>query len=153
MKDKENKIEEMFQDVAKVMCDCEDKEKFFRPHRYGCKNCYMLTVIQHIVFFLRNSDYLKPPKDSVVLSREDMKKYAKDCIAGQETGLDIINALIARAERYKEQAKQASKETAEKFVKLLDEKCEGSQDYRYSYGNIKEIVYELAKQFGVEIKE
>ena len=63
--------------------------------------------------------YRKIPENAVVLTREDMNKYAEDCIAGQEIGLDIINALIARAERYKEQAKQTRKETAEKFAERL----------------------------------
>ena len=69
---------------------------------------------------LYNAGYRKLPEDSVVLTREDMKKYAEDCIAGQETGLDIINALIARAERYKEKVvcmKWEREDTNEKLIK------------------------------------
>ena len=66
-----------------------------------------------------NAGYRKIPENSVVLTREYIKKYVKDCIAGQETGLDIINALISRAERYKEKAKKIRKETAEKFAERL----------------------------------
>ena len=109
--------------------------------------------------------YKRIDKDSVVLTREDMKKYAEDCIAGQETGLDILNALIARGERYEEQAKQARKETAEKFAnEVYKELYQLGKIYalpetldadKYDIFSLtQEIVAKIAKeQFGVEIKE
>ena len=102
---KQEQIEELGQDIYDNCPElCEN----------GCggKPCYKC-----IAESLQHDGYRKLPENSVVLSREDIKKYVKDCIAGEETGLDIINALIARAERYKEKAKQERKETAEKILK------------------------------------
>ena len=127
MKDKEKQIEEMFQDVAKVMCDCEDKKKFFRPHRYGCRNCYMHTVIQHIVFFLRNSDYEKLPENSVVLSKEELEK----------------EKLKLFAKSYN----QGSKETAEKILEKIIDSFWMNRNNRYA------LKLWLKEQFGIEIKE
>ena len=146
MKDKEKQIEEMAETVYENV--------YLEGH-------FPKSTSKAIARFIIEQGYRKIPKDSIVFSREDMKKYAKDCIAGEETGLDIINALIARAERYKEKAKQASKETAEKIYKLIDKKLELYQNgviggslydsgYQTAIYDIKRIIKE---QLGVEIKE
>lgn len=143
--DKQKQIEEM----ARIICkngandgDC-DKCGFH-------KKCYKFKDAGS----LYNAGYRKINEGAVVLTREDMSKYAKDCIAGQETGLDIINALIARAERYKEQAKKVRKETAEKFAERLKEKLKGCspfayfdlEDLEFDGGTIQECIDEICKE-------
>lgn len=184
MKDKEM-IEEIFQDVAKVMCDCEDKERFFRPHRYECRKCYMHTVIQHIVFFLRNSDYQKIDKDSVVLSKEEYEELRQNLDKLRQSERANILANIAdggtschwcEEENQKIGYEKGSKETAEKIcLRLIEifstakgvcsgcalqhDKNKNPTAREFQFGKYKgfEIakheVKELAKQFGVEIKE
>jgi len=122
------------------MCDCEDKEKFFKPHRYGCRNCYMHTVIQHIVFFLRNSDYQKIDKESVVLSREEYND-----LKGLEKKFDdyLIKEIVA-----------TRKETAEKIwlqAKTIVDKTKHLVQGR-EYLHI-DALKEIVKSVGVEIKE
>lgn len=126
-----------------------------------CKTCgycglgYACTDVANSIK-LYNAGYRKIDKDSVVLSREDMKKYAEDCIAGQETGLDIINALIARAERYKEKAKQTRQETAREIIEKLLSKVEQEQWSDSEISCVYKLVYadeieDLAKEYGVEL--
>ena len=59
------------------------------------------------------------------------KLVTDDCIAGNQVGLDIINNLIERANKYKEKAKQLEKENQElrnklniNFEDCADELCE-----------------------------
>lgn len=137
MKDK--MIEEMFNDIAEIMCDCEDKERFFRPHRYEYRKCYMHTVIQHIVFFLRNSDYCKLPEDSVVWTKNQI--------------------ISLEHEWYKIGYEKASNETAEKIFEKIKNKINELEKFYFDNGKIgyngltiREL-NKLAKQFGVEIKE
>lgn len=82
----------------------------------------------------------KLPEDSVVLSREEYELLKNDLDKGNygefESG-------------FSQGYEKGSKETAEKiFSELLKE-----FDKRKSCGNADVVVYELAKQFGVEIKE
>ena len=136
-------IEEIFQDVAKVMCDCEDKERFFRPHRYECRKCYMHTVIQHIVFFLRNSDYQILPEDSVVLSREEYEELqiGKDFDYGYHEGAKNTEAYYENFELPK-----ARKETAEKIIDLIKAFC---PDKKF----VEVITRIISERLSVEIKE
>ena len=148
MKDKEKQIEEMFQDVAKVMCDCEDKERFFRPRRYECRKCCMHTVIQHIVFFLRNSDYQK--LNEVVLTLEELNTIKKN------------EYLRGKTQQCWDIQKKARKETAKRdfntIIKALEERKDRVKAF---YGVAESVgadiairtVKELAKQLGVEIEE
>ena len=89
MKDKEKQI---WQDVANVMCECEDKENFTQKYRTKCRGCGLSSVIRHIVFFLNNSDYRKISEDSVVLSREEydelinlQRTHAEDLTKAKES--------------------------------------------------------------------
>lgn len=59
---------------------------------------------------------IKEVLNAVVLTKEDLNLYAKDCIAGEITGLEIINALIERAKR---KAAEARKEAVKEFAKKL----------------------------------
>lgn len=68
-----------------------------------------------------NAGYRKVGDGDVLLTKVDMLKYAKDCLAGETTGLDIINGLIARAERKAEQArKKATKEILQILIQYGD---------------------------------
>ena len=91
---------------------------------------------------LYNAGYRKIPKDSVVLSREEQER--------------ILTATEKRIKELKRQILQARKETAEKiFTELLKEKQLidfGCGDGTYEYIDAEDLK-DLAKQFGVEIKE
>jgi hypothetical protein len=117
MENKQKRIEEMEKDIAVRMAMAKGVAGSMNNGVEGWLGKYLIE-----------QGYRKIPENAVVLTREDMKKYAEDCIAGKETGLDIINALIARGERYKEKAKQTRKETAEKIddylVKRINENFE-----------------------------
>lgn len=105
--------------------------------------------------------YRKIPEDSVVLTRENIEKYAKDCIAGQETGLDIINGLIARGESKAERArKKTAKEFAEKVkTKIKELRRKYHEDYINGLGDeeyngiTENDIDEILKEMGVEIGE
>ena len=140
MKDKEKQI---WQDVANVMCECEDKENFTERYRTKCRGCNLLGVVRHIVFFLNNSDYRKLPEDSVVLSGLELADY----------------------KHYKEYTKSLAmieKKTAEKFLALLTDNGERQTLFiEDNKGKVIDKAYIIpkshliqgAKQFGVEIKE
>lgn len=113
----DKKIKEMAKDIdyaitkeCKLNCvgHCNDC-KFNVPENDGI-HCQTYLVSE----ILCKQNYRKIPKNAVVLSRENIEKYAKDCIVGQETGLDIINALIARAE---DKAERERKKTAREIYK------------------------------------
>ena len=78
--------------------------------------------------------YRKLPKDSVVLSREEYKRITKELVTEQRA-----------TEIAKEYFEKMRKETAEKFLQLAYDRC-------LEKSFIKKVE-ELAKQFGLEIKE
>ena len=105
---------------------------------------------------LYNAGYRKIPKDSVVLSREEQER--------------ILTATEKRIKELKKQILQTRKETAEKILKEQYQECKiaeqdvlkargGNKNDDYYKGfslgitNTKMHIQELAKQFGVEIKE
>ena len=167
MKDKEKQI---WQDVANVMCECEDKENFTQKYRTKCRGCGLSSVIRHIVFFLNNSDYRKLPDDSVVLSREEYEKLKKFeyrvqsgvCMT-QKEWFDFCNEDSNRRTCLRiEEREKERKETAEKFIK----ECKKYKVKKFSPVGIDQRdkgvswiempewkLDELAKQLGVEIKE
>ena len=91
---------------------------------------------------LYNTGYRKIPKDSVVLSREEQEK--------------ILTATEKRIKELKRQILQARKETAEKILnELLDFVngwFEGVENNDFCV-ELNRISKDLAKQYGVEIKE
>ena len=149
MKDKEKQFEEMREHIC---IGCSGK-----PCGEYCDKCKFVAeeLLKHY--------QPKLSEDSVVLTREDMKKYAEDCIAGQETGLDIINGLIARAERYKEKAKQERKETAREIFSTVitypvfsftAKTLDYTEGYMQAIDDYRKQIKKIAKEeFGVEIKE
>ena len=133
-------IEEMAQDIyEQKSCDTSFKE-----------NCKILA------YDLVTLGYQKIDKDSAVLSREEQEK--------------ILTATEKRIKELKRQILQARKETAEKILKEQYQECKiaeqdvlkargGNKNDDYYKGfslgitNTKMHIQELAKQFGVEIKE
>ena len=91
---------------------------------------------------LYNAGYRKIPKDSVVLLREEQEK--------------ILTATEKRIKELKRQILQARKETAEKILnELLDFVngwFEGVENNDFCV-ELNRISKDLAKQYGVEIKE
>ena len=91
---------------------------------------------------LYNAGYRKIPKDSVVLSREEQER--------------ILTATEKRIKELKRQILQARKETAEKILnELLDFVngwSEGVENNDFCV-ELNRISKDLAKQYGVEIKE
>ena len=91
---------------------------------------------------LYNAGYRKIPKDSVVLSREEQER--------------ISTATEKRIKELKRQILQARKETAEKILnELLDFVngwFEGVENNDFCV-ELNRISKDLAKQYGVEIKE
>ena len=91
---------------------------------------------------LYNAGYRKIPKDSVVLSREEQER--------------ILTATEKRIKELKRQILQARKETAEKILnELLDFVngwFEGVENNDFCV-ELNRISKDLAKQYGVEIKE
>lgn len=99
-----------------------------------------------IADFIKDINYIRSYlQDSVVLSREEYDtlktendKYVKDCI-------DYIATISKLENKVWEVEQQTSKETAEKFLQL-------AYDRSLEKSFIKKVE-NLAKQFGVEIKE
>lgn len=139
MKDKEKQI---WQDVANVMCECEDKENFTQRYNTKCRGCNLLGVIRHIVFFLNNSDYRKINKDSVVLSKA---KYEMLTACSSYEG--IMGKL-------KDEYIRGSKETAEKLIHLLAD----YKEYDYESCSYKDwcvphtIIKHIAQSVGIDIR-
>ena len=89
-------------------------------------------------------------EDSVVLSRKEYEAYKKLAEAIYEEGAfnhydNVINSAKIMFKDRKKLVKDTSKETAEKFLQLAYDRC-------LEKSFIKKVE-ELAKQFGVEIKE
>ena len=127
MKDKE-----MIEDIL-------NKMEFFGGQRAGRELWFdkpKEVQDQDIVNFVKDINFIRSYlKDSVVLSREE------------QTYLEI--------HYYQEGIKYARKETVEKFAKALKDKYgkSASEYYPMLITLTSEDLEELAKQFGVEIKE
>lgn len=131
MKDKEKQIEEMAKDIyEQKSCDTSFEE-----------NCKLLA------YDLVTLGYQKVDKNSVVLTRKEWKNL-------QEEKNDYKQRFESSEKRYEqlvqsscEALEKKSKETAQeilrRFVEFSENPCNSRED----------ILKELAKQFGVEIKE
>lgn len=134
MKDKEI-IEEMAKEICNV---CYERQglKTRWCEIYERKDCSAFDDAE--IFY--NAGYRKIT-DSVVLSREEYKRL-------------LDNAIRVDMEYLDHERLKARKETAEKILKDLTSVIHDNRQY----GNDFVVVYvsdiqELAKQFGVEIKE
>ena len=149
MKDKEKQIEEM----AKALLEYIKAYGKLHLTVDGIDNTARLFVKFGIT---------KLPKDSVVLSREEfeeLKQYEEKVKSGacftQKEWLDLCDEECKRNTENLSKARQlARKETAEKILKEIEKLCYFNHR-EYSCGEIITLrdVNELAKQFGVEIKE
>lgn len=144
MKDKEKQIEEMAKSDKDLMQLC----KLLFENWDGTVINVAKTVLEHY--------QPKLPEDSVVLSREEKQEYE-----------NLVKLLIydkpikSRVYEFVKDTKyQASKETAEKYKGFIRELLtNGDDSITTYYGDVKyrlireDDLQELAKQFGVEIKE
>ena len=145
MKDKEKQIEEMANDIYSLKsCDTSFEE-----------NCKLLA------YDLFTLGWIKSNEDSVVLSREERQVRDYECYnLGYETHRqesqrreDYIETLLHHINDLENALLIARKETAEKIFKMLISELE-SNKFLYGKRIIMEVdVENLAKQFGVEIKE
>ena len=113
-------IEKMARDIKESLhCSC------WMINTGTCNGCEFLKYRKHgtdcqavcIASALYREDYRKLSDGDIVLSREDLKLYAKDCICGELTGLDIINGLIEKAKRRETEARR---ETAKEILDYFD---------------------------------
>ena len=157
MKDKEKQIEE----IAKVLdkcCNFYDKNGVHLGNKCNSRDCEYWCDTNYLccsynkkeATALYNAGYRKLPKDSVVISMEEYKKL-KMLEEGHITCDDVYEYVV-----------NSRKETVEKdfitIIKALEERKERVHSF---YGVSESVgvdiaiktVKELAKQFGVEIKE
>ena len=130
MKDKEKQIEEM----AKVIKSANEINCI-----RTCDNCNYYNDDSKCISFgqaiaLYEQGYRKLPENSVVLSREEYEKL-KMLEEGHITCEDVLEFV-----------EKARKETAEKIINML--KQPPYIDFIESW-----VLEDVAKQFGVEIKE
>jgi hypothetical protein len=153
MKDKEKQIEEMAKDL---------KQHIIKTI-YGVRSS---NEREKCANYLVSKGWIKPNKDSVVLSREEFENLGlvvetiqeyesvngqpklvneKKIVKKLKTNLtDLLNQELKEL-----QIAQARKETAEKILREVADCMQSSDLSRIMAYRIKE----LAKQFGVEIKE
>ena len=152
MEDKEKQIEEM----AKVIC--------FNKCKY-CENCYFLRLAEK----LYDAGCRKPHKNTVVLSTQEYLNTVTK--VREEFEYEYKDKVVLSKEEYEEllkvnkadlaeQATYTRKETAEKFAKAVKDRIKQIDKFYseeiidMSYNGISaNEIDELAKQFGVEIKE
>lgn len=148
MKDKEKQIEEM----AKIMLySIQIPDEITSAVKVEeIRKAYYLPVLNYAIR-LYNAGYRKLPEDSVVLSMEDKAKFVHiDTLKNIKSisqlkellnNITAINDLMGYNDRELEIRQEERKETAEYFLK------------EYGYLLSQRAKDEIAKQFGVEIKE
>ena len=101
--------------------------------------------LRNVAKIIINAGYRKIDKDSVVLSREEYERLKKQ---------DLFMKDYTIVEVLEKECKKARKETARKLIKtLLDFIHNETFRKGYELKKVERKVIELAKQFGVEIKE
>ena len=93
-----------------------------------------VEIMPNVAEALYNAGYRKLPENSIVLSNEEYERITKELVTEQRA-----------TEIAKEYFEKTCNETAEKFLQLAYDRC-------LEKSFIKKVE-ELAKQFGVEIKE
>jgi hypothetical protein len=154
MKDKENQIEEM----AKVIgWDCNNKSMDYCDKVDDCDMCRATD--------LYNVGYRKLPKDSVVIPKEvscyENIERAVRTFRLDGSNVDFTNEQIMALTQIfhikERNENEIRKETAEKILKLVKEKSwcyqEDENGRAWTYSITVTQLKELAKQFGVGIKE
>ena len=139
MKEHEKQIKELEKDLEEYVAYDEWSAREYGEYTVDCS---------YIAYKLIEQGWIKSDKDSVVLSREEFSKALTD----------NFNMGKKEAQFYSERVAipTTRKETAEKiFTELLKEKQLidfGCGDGTYEYIDVEDLK-DLAKQFGVEIKE
>lgn len=89
----------------------------------------------------------KLPEGAVVLTKEDLQKYAKDCLIGEVAGYDILQMAFERAKRWRDDAR---KETAKEIFNALGNILVGGLTTKLkNYPQFNEV----CKKYGVEEEE
>lgn len=128
---------------------CNDCE--FLKYRKPGTDCQAMCIAEALYM----EDYRKVPDGAVVLTKEDLNLYAKDCIVGEITGLEIINALIERAKRKAAEARKvAVKEFAEKMKEICVKKRQfidlddnGEEEYYFDGAVTIDEIDKLLKEY------
>ena len=125
--EKHKQIEEIVKEIAE--CNKE-----------SCQDCKLICTY---CYAIKRFCELFLPEDEIILSREEFEK------GKQDYNYQIHRALVAEG-----RVDKASKKTAEKYHKAM-RKVIHERDYIEGYAEIglQEENDEIAKQFGVEIKE
>ena len=103
---------------------------------------YIPDLAPYILEKLGNAGFRRVGDDVMVLSKEDLQKYAKDCIIGEIAGYDILQAAFARAERWKDEARR---ETARDILQVLSQY--GDRDEA-----LRRHILDIADEYGVGVK-
>lgn len=160
MKSEEKQIEEMALNIQSY----SDIEQSYYDGEW-----HSVDVYNGLARTLYSKDFRIVNKDSAVIPREEyerLKRVENEKDRLYEIKLDLENQLIEKGwtdyEGADEIEKRVSNETAKKILKAIITKLidniaiEGDwqlEDFEYSGEEIKEVLDELAKQFGIEIKE
>lgn len=152
MKDKEKQIEEMTlsQAIAHAKEVAETREDL-------CKECRGEHLqLANWLIELQELRKNKPPKDSVVLSRGEFEKL-KDLDESYNHLEKTKDELLSEKSKLALQLAQARKETANKFLNMIYWKAVKHIKGKDKADCFVEISFEkldeIAKQFGVDIKE
>lgn len=107
------------------------------------------TTPKDIAESLYEAGYRKIPDGAVVLTKEDLKKYAKDCLIGEIAGLDILKGAFAKAERV---AEKVRKETAKEILQKIEGRANWFLESQIQEDHFVEQIKELVEEYGVEIE-
>ena len=137
------------QDIAEALYNAEYRkikkgDIIIHKDQKECTDEEIKWLVEHNAEVRKRHEKFLEDSGNIILTKEDMQKYAKDCLIGEVAGLDILNGEIARGER---KAEEARKETAIEILKDLKEILE-KDDYDY-YFEWKGI----AKKYDVEVEE
>ena len=137
MNDKEKQIEEMAKDIQNAV--------------NGCAKYWAEVIAKYLV----EQGYRKLPKDNVVLSKEELENIYEQ--AEQTVLANIADGGTSCHWCIEQHEKKASKETAEMYHTLMNDCIKSNLNIRKNKNTFAMALGrdndELAKQFGVEIKE
>ena len=156
-KEKQNDFEKGWEE-----CQAKKKQEIEKIHNFILETFDYNSWDKARAFY--RASYRIIDKDSVVLTREEyerLKRVETEKDRLYEIKLDLENQLIEKGwtdyEGADEIEKRVSKETAEKFIVEMkaSETLSSLLDagWEVFYKMICNDMYEIAKQFGVEVKE
>lgn len=139
----QKQIEEIKRDIKKALeFDCSKGKCKTCKHKNE-DNCEIPLITDYLI----EQGYHKVPEGAVVLTKEDLQKYAKDCLIGEVAGYDILQMAFERAKRWRDDAR---KETAKEIFNALGNiLVVGLTTKLKNYPQFKEV----CKKYGVEEEE